>query len=323
MRARVGQVCHSQRHSLTTGRSSDTFDAPEVADHGNLQRPPNTSHAPAQSRAPPHHEHERRPNDPLARAINDVFLQHPHPLPAVDTAASYRRPSHDPSLSNPLRPADPPNRLSDNSHTTDDIAPTTLRPSGQDPLNDYARGHQTPDDHSQVVDSEDEDENTMPTRRTSTVDLTQSPNRAAPSASHQSRTRRRSSAVDEADDGPVRKRSKRVAASAARVDMEEKEEEDEDEAPSADAELLQAQQRDALKMQDSNEDEGAKIGQKSCIICLENYTNATASSCGRHIRTVNLMFWNGTDREYRSHLLPRMPDPCHYGVGEERRPCQG
>lgn len=295
MRARAAQVCHSQRHSLTTGRSSDTFDAPEVADHGNLQRPPNTSHAPAQPRAAPHHEQERRPNDPLARAINDVFLQHPHPLPAVDTAVSNRRPSHDLSQSHLLRPADPPNRLPDDSHATDSINPTTLRHSGQeDLLNDYAQGHQTPDDHSQVVDSEDEDEHTMPTRRTSTVDLTQSPNRAAPSASQQSRTRRRSSAVDEADEAPVRKRSKRVAASAARVDLEE---EEEDEAPSADTELLQAQQRDALKMQDSNEDDGAKIGQKSCIICLENYTNATTSSCGRHIRTVNLMIWNEADNE--------------------------
>jgi hypothetical protein len=69
--------------------------------------------------------------------------------------------------------------------------------------------------------------------------------------------------------------------STARVDAEDLE----DEAPSADAELLQAQQREALKMQETKkDDEPVKIGQRTCIICLENYTNATTAICGTLIR---------------------------------------
>jgi hypothetical protein len=91
--------------------------------------------------------------------------------------------------------------------------------------------------------------------------------------------------------------------STARVDLADLE----DEAPSADAELLQAQQRDALAMQETNKDEGAvKIGQRTCIICLENYTNATTAVCGKTIR--DLIQMNYTDSTHRPHLLPRMLD---------------
>lgn len=71
--------------------------------------------------------------------------------------------------------------------------------------------------------------------------------------------------------------------STARVDVEDLE----DEAPSADAELLQAQQREALKMQETKkDDEAVKIGQRTCIICLENYTNATTAICGKSKRNM-------------------------------------
>lgn len=66
--------------------------------------------------------------------------------------------------------------------------------------------------------------------------------------------------------------------STARVGVQDLE----DEAPSADAELLQAQQREALKMQETKkDDEAVKIGKRTCIICLENYTNATTAICGK------------------------------------------
>jgi len=71
--------------------------------------------------------------------------------------------------------------------------------------------------------------------------------------------------------------------SAARVDLEDLE----DEAPSAEAELLQAQQQEALKMQETKKDDDpVKIGQRTCIICLENYTNATTAICGMLLRDV-------------------------------------
>jgi hypothetical protein len=88
----------------------------------------------------------------------------------------------------------------------------------------------------------------------------------------------------------------------------------EDEAPSAEAELLQTQQQDALKMQETNKDEGnVKIGQRNCIICLENYTNATTAICGKIMRVATMQVtW--TDGAYRSHFLPRMPDARSDGV---------
>lgn len=96
---------------------------------------------------------------------------------------------------------------------------------------------------------------------------------------------------------------------AARVDVEDLE----DEAPSADAELLQAQQREALKMQETKkDDEAVKIGQRTCIICLENYTNATTAICGTLIRDMKEVYQ--TDNTYRSHLLPRVLDSRSDGV---------
>lgn len=87
----------------------------------------------------------------------------------------------------------------------------------------------------------------------------------------------------------------------------------EDEAPSADAELLQAQQREALKMQETKkDDEPVKIGQRTCIICLENYTNATTGICGTLIRDKKEV--NETDSTNRPHLLPRMLDSRSDGV---------
>ena len=69
--------------------------------------------------------------------------------------------------------------------------------------------------------------------------------------------------------------------STARLDVEDLE----DEAPSAEDELLQAQQREALKMQETKKDDDVqKIGQRTCIICLENYTNATTAICGTLMR---------------------------------------
>lgn len=166
----------------------------------------------------------------------------------------------------------------------EDIDPATLQRSAPEGShhNHTREDQQTPAEQSQAVESDSDygyEDDTMPPRRQSAVDLTQSPNMAPPSASQESRRRRRSSAVDTAEEGTSRKRVKRGSRSAAKVEIEDLE----DEAPSADAELLQAQQREAIKMQETNkQEEGVKIGQKSCIICLENYTNATTSSCGKH-----------------------------------------
>ncbi|KAK6436261.1 sensitivity to high expression protein she9 [Oleoguttula sp. CCFEE 5521] len=102
---------------------------------------------------------------------------------------------------------------------------------------------------------------------TSTIDLTRSPpprqstKRPAPSSTSNQTSHKR------------RRLSGASPALASRV------EELEDEAPGAEDEIAQAAQLSALAQQ--ARDEGpVRIGMKNCIICLENFTNATTSACG-------------------------------------------
>lgn len=55
-----------------------------------------------------------------------------------------------------------------------------------------------------------------------------------------------------------------------------------EEAPSAEEELLQAQQEKAVAAQQAEQEPSGpqKIGQRQCIICMEAYTNATVTRCG-------------------------------------------
>jgi hypothetical protein len=136
---------------------------------------------------------------------------------------------------------------------------------------------------------------------------------ATATPSQQSRTRKRSSASQGADEGSAKKRTKRTSMSTARINAEDLQ----DEAPSAEDELLQAQQREALKMQETKkDDEPVKIGQRTCIICLENYTNATTAICGMLMRDKRQVSW--TDSTCRTHLLPRMLDARSDGVRKEQ-----
>nr|OQO29940.1 hypothetical protein B0A51_02936 [Rachicladosporium sp. CCFEE 5018] len=102
---------------------------------------------------------------------------------------------------------------------------------------------------------------------TSTIDLTRSPpprpttKRPAPSSASNQTSHKR------------RRLSGASPASALKV------EELEDEAPGAEDEIAQAAQLSALAQQ-ARDDGPVKIGMKNCIICLENFTNATTSACG-------------------------------------------
>jgi hypothetical protein len=174
------------------------------------------------------------------------------------------------------------------SHSRESFAPTTAQQSTpeqgtRDQTLQLPYGYEI-DHHAVETDSDDDavmPPHHRPAANGSPVDLTQSPDMATASTSQQSRTRKRSSASQGGDEGSAKKRTKRTSMSTARVDAEDLE----DEAPSADAELLQAQQREALKMQETKkDDEPVKIGQRTCIICLENYTNATTAICGTLIR---------------------------------------
>lgn len=131
-----------------------------------------------------------------------------------------------------------------------------------------------------IDDSEAEEEENLPTtatnmpaatrnstRRHSVVDLTETPD------TH-STSRRRKRSEDEGGPAP-RKRGRVSKEDVEEIDLAE------DENPSAEEELRQAQQQDAIRAQQAEMDAGAKkLGKMQCIICMESYTDATATACG-------------------------------------------
>ena len=281
---------------LTIRRSSDTWNEEQHVAHHN----PASASASAQphytSQYTPHHtSHARPPPSSPPRHVNDsghhpINIYHaplpysrPDALPATQSGRTYRRAD----LTSPYRPAtftevtEPPPR---DPNSRSGIESFLRRPHEEEEARNNALNQSILDTNSQVIDSDndsddDDDENEdMPLlsraagAASNTVDLTQSPNIPT---TRQSRTRKRNSSSDGGASGSAKKRTRRVV-----VDVDECFEE---EAPSADAELLQAQQADALKMQETNkEDAVVRIGKRNCIICLENYTNATTASCGKH-----------------------------------------
>ena len=272
--------------NLTARRSSDTWNEPHP-DVGQRE-PDHTSHAPPPPSSPP----PRHVNDGLLQNHASVDLdrypsrQLPHESLPVNT--NHHGPSRQAPASNRYQPILSRDPLPQPSHSRESFAPTTAQQSTpeQGPFDQTLQlpyGYEI--DH-QAVETDSDDDAVMPPRRRpavngSPVDLTQSPDMATASTSQQSRTRKRSSASQGGDEGSAKKRAKRTSMSTAKVDAEDLE----DEAPSADAELLQAQQREALKMQETKkDDEPVKIGQRTCIICLENYTNATTAICGTLMR---------------------------------------
>ena len=286
---------------LTIRRSSDTWNEPhteqQVADRNpasasvqpqytSQYTPHHTSHARAPPSSPP-----RYVNDNGHRSTNTHHAPAPYSRPDAQPAAqqslrSYRLAD----LTSPYRPATftdvppqyPPGRSG--------IESFLRRPNQEEEAWNNALNQSILDTNSQVIDSDSNDDNDdddnnedMPRSRRSaaadTVDLTQSPN--VPTT--QSRTRKRNSSSDGGASGSARKRTRRAVV----VDEDDVFEE---EAPSADAELLQAQQAEALKMQKTNKDDAVvKIGKRNCIICLENYTNATTAICGKHTEPWNVI----------------------------------
>lgn len=94
-------------------------------------------------------------------------------------------------------------------------------------------------------------------------------------SSQQSRRRKRSADEADAEAGRAPRRRRISTERIEEIDLAN------DEALSAEEEPLQQQQRDAIKQQQSEQDEGPqKIGKRQCIICMEKFTNCTATSCG-------------------------------------------
>lgn len=129
------------------------------------------------------------------------------------------------------------------------------------------------------TDSEDEEEEEIevpdmpPTRRShrpSVVDLTE----GSPQQSTSRQPKRKRSATDAIAASSSRDSKRRkLSAGIEEIDLA-------NEAPSAEDELVQAQQQKAAKAQALEDAMPQKIGQRSCIICLENFTNCTATACG-------------------------------------------
>lgn len=253
-------------------------------------------------------------NSGNSHIYHNPFRHLPHE--SLPTNTNYHGPSREIPTSNTHQPVESRGPLPQPSHSRGSFTTATAQQSApeQGTRNQTVRQPHAYETDYQAVETDSDDDAVMPPRRRpaangSPVDLTQSPDMATASASQQSRTRKRSSTSQGGDEGSAKKRTKRTSMSAARVDVEDLE----DEAPSADAELLQAQQREALKMQETKkDDEPVKIGQRTCIICLENYTNATTAICGTLIRERKEV--NQTDSTNRPHLLPRVLDSRSDGV---------
>lgn len=279
-------------------RSSDTWDEPPPA-----YPPTQESQSLHSSHAPPRLANNDNPLAQPAFATHHTRPLHTshatearsvHRWSSNHDLASLLWPSHDQDLppANQHPDHDPRfrRRPSQGSGTTGSVDPVNLqRPEATNQAAEHSR-EQHATSNSQVLDLDTDDEGPMaPSRRrqprntnsNDLVDLTQSPNMLSASDPKQARTRKRSSDSAGGDGASANKRTKRSPGSAGKCEEEELQEE----APSAEEELLQAQQRDALKLQEEKKDEGGtRIGKRTCIICLENYTNATTSSCGELLR---------------------------------------
>jgi hypothetical protein len=318
------QKCTARRPGLTSRRSSDTWNEPHtehVADqttasaqpqYTSQYTPQHTSHTRAPPSSPPRHVNDsghQPTNTPHAPAL----YSRPDALPAAQSETTYRRTSTD--LASPYRPATFTEIPPQNPPSRSGIESFLRRPNQEEEARNNALNQSILDTNSQVIDSDSDHEDMSRPRRAAntaanTVDLTQSP---SVSTTHQSRTRKRESS---SDGGSAKKRARQVV-----VDDDDA---FEDEAPSAEAELLQAQQADALKMQETNkEDAVVKIGKRNCIICLENYTNATTASCGKHPGNGVRSRITILTTTLRPHFLSRMSNARPDGFGKEQRPWQG
>jgi hypothetical protein len=285
---------------LTIRRSSDTWNeraadsntAPAQPQYTSQYTPHHTSHSRAPPSSPPRHMNDGGQQPTNTHHVPAPYSR-PDALPAAQSETTYRRTSRD--LASPYRPATFTTLPPQNPPSRSGIESLLRRPNQEEEARNNALNQSILDTNSQVIDSDsDNGDDNMPShsyRRantaTNTVDLTQSPNHAT---THQSRTRKRESS---SEGESAKKRVKQVVLDEDDVF--------EDEAPSADAELLQAQQADALKMQEtSKEDAVVRIGKRNCIICLENYTNATTAACGKHRGIRVWVSYRNTDIDFQA-----------------------
>ena len=149
------------------------------------------------------------------------------------------------------------------------------------------------------VEEQEEDEDMAPTTRgrrqqalNSVVDLTNDPSSPPQSTTttgtgtRQPRSLKRAAEQSEPNPqiGRASKRSRHTSPSPTTHHQFSAVEELDltNEAPSAEEELLQAQQAQAIAAQQAASDDAGpfKIGKRTCIICMEAFTNLTSTHCG-------------------------------------------
>lgn len=238
---------------LTEDYPSSTRDAAAPAPHR-----PNATSSSRPANAPtsaPHRTPQPPPPRPQAPAHSNNWLD----------PAEARRPARVPYIPEPFATLEPQSSSGSSVSTSD-----------TDPENDPAF-----EIDDLITDGEggDEDSAMPPTtrrsHRNSVVDLTNDPSSPPrPTTSTHKRSR----------DDPTQDRwSKKRSRQADSVKGEVVEELDlTNEAPSAEEELLQTQQQAAIAAQQAaaTSDQPLRVGQRTCIICMEPYTNATITACG-------------------------------------------
>lgn len=247
-------------------------------------------------------------------SVTDPFLEHrPPPSPSP----SPPRPRARPHATDPIirRSATPPShpRLPRFGHSP--TAPVTARPLQviQRDLSPYRRFTRqqhfddipdapsdgptppylaaaipadTPDDFLTLGESSSDSEAAVmpPTtrhraanRRASVVDLTTG---MTPNSSDQEPQSARTGMKRAAESSIGRTAKRRGIGPAEDIEVLDLAEE----APSAEEELRQQQQRETIKAQQAAQESEVpqRIGQRQCIICMENYTDASVTSCGMY-----------------------------------------
>lgn len=113
------------------------------------------------------------------------------------------------------------------------------------------------------------------------VDLTNEPSSPATDMPLRKAGLKRSAAEASFPTRPTRS-SQRTKRSPVKAEGSVEEMDLTNEAPSAEEELLQSQQEQTIKSQQADTETNGplKIGKRQCIICMENFTNATVTHCG-------------------------------------------
>lgn len=116
---------------------------------------------------------------------------------------------------------------------------------------------------------------TAASRRETIVDLTAGSTPPDTTKPPSQRGRKRSADSTNAGEGRATKRKRSIPDDIEEIDLS-------NEAPSAEEELLKTQQQEAIKAQQAAHESAipVRIGKRQCIICMENYTDCTATACG-------------------------------------------